>query len=166
MLYNYTHAPSNMYTAIDKSMDVDLNMLSLKNSLDNSVLELKAEETGLGYIPKINVTFQPYPYVADRIFRNIDPVSMYGSFYLILVPLSVFMVVFEEMMREKIDNLRRGMQLLGTLDQAYWASWIITAFILNALISTEMILIGRWAGFNVFTNAPFWVTFTLFFITT
>jgi len=57
MLYNYTHAPSNMYTAIDKSMDVDLNMLSLKNALDNSVLELKAEETGLGYIPKINVTF-------------------------------------------------------------------------------------------------------------
>jgi hypothetical protein len=31
-----------------------------------------------------------------------------------MVPLSVFMVVFDEMMREKVDNLRRGMQLLGT----------------------------------------------------
>lgn len=42
MLYNVSHAPSNMYTAIDKPMEVDLNLLALKNAMDNAVLELKA----------------------------------------------------------------------------------------------------------------------------
>lgn len=166
MLYNMSHSPSNMYTAIDKPMEVDLNLLSLKKAMDNAVLELKADETGLGYVPKINLTYQHYPYVPDRIFRNIDPISMYGSMYLIVVPLSVFMVVFEELMREKVDNLRRGMQLLGTLDSAYWASWIITAFFMNLLITTEMIIIGNWANFNCFTKTPIEINFFLYFITT
>lgn len=48
------------------------------------------------------------------MLRNLDGISMYGSFYMIMIPLSVFMVIFDELMREKIDNLRRGMQLLGT----------------------------------------------------
>jgi hypothetical protein len=52
---------------------------------------------------------------------------MYGTFYLIMIPLTVFMVFYDELMREKIDKLRMGMQLLGTKDNAYWASWIITA---------------------------------------
>ena len=109
-----TLAPSNLYTSMDKPMKLDAELLKLKVSLDNSVLELKAKETKLGYIPKINIDLQNYPYVQDRMLRNLDGISMYGSFYLIMIPLAVFMVIFDELMREKIDNLRRGMQLLGT----------------------------------------------------
>ena len=65
--------------------------------------------------------------VPNRIFADIDAISMYGTFYLIMIPLCLFMVIFDEMMREKIDKLRMGMQLLGTQDNAYWASWVITA---------------------------------------
>lgn len=52
--------------------------------------------------------------VPNRIFADIDAISMYGTFYLIMIPLCLFMVIFDEMMREKIDKLRMGMQLLGT----------------------------------------------------
>ena len=45
----------------------------------------------------------------DRVFKDLDVVAMYGAFYLIMVPLCGFMVVFDEMMREKCDNLRLGM---------------------------------------------------------
>jgi hypothetical protein len=114
ILYNMTLAPSNLYTSMDKPMKLDAELLKLKVALDNSVLELKAKETKLGYIPKINIDLQNYPYVQDRMLRNLDGISMYGSFYLIMIPLAVFMVIFDELMREKIDNLRRGMQLLGT----------------------------------------------------
>lgn len=38
MLYNVSHAPSNMYTSVDKSLEVDLSLLSLKNAMDNAVL--------------------------------------------------------------------------------------------------------------------------------
>ena len=65
--------------------------------------------------------------VPNRIFADIEAISMYGTFYLIMIPLCLFMVIFDELMREKIDKLRMGMQLLGTQDTAYWASWIITA---------------------------------------
>jgi hypothetical protein len=53
ILYNVTLAPSNLYTSMDKPMKLDAEILSLKMALDNAVLEKKAKETNLGYIPKI-----------------------------------------------------------------------------------------------------------------
>ena len=102
----------------------------------------------------------------DRVFKDLDVVSMYGSFYLIMVPLCVFMVVFDELMREKADHLRLGMQVLGTQDNAYWCSWIITGSLMNALMNAELILIGKWFAFDVFVKTPFYVFFTCLFMTT
>lgn len=140
-----TLSPSNMYTSPDKSLKVDYQLLALKNNLDNSFLEVKAQEHGSSEIPKISTEYQPFPIVVDRILKNLDAVAMYGSFYLILIPLATFIVIFDEMMREKIDNLRRGMQLLGTLDSAYWASWIITSFVLNIFLAFSTIVCGNLA---------------------
>ena len=56
MYYNMTLAPNNIYTSIDKPMNKDLNLLALKNGLDNALLEYKAKQKGLDYIPKINQT--------------------------------------------------------------------------------------------------------------
>ena len=53
MLYNFTLAPSNMFTSFDKPMVIDTKLLALKTSLDNSLLEFKAIEAGLDHIPKI-----------------------------------------------------------------------------------------------------------------
>ena len=127
MMYNMTLAPNNMYTSVDKPMKKDNELLALKLGMDNAVLELKAKETNLGWIPKINQTITSYPYVPDRLFQNLDVIALFGAFYLIMVPLCVFMIIFDELMREKVDKLRLGMQVLGTGDNAYWASWIITA---------------------------------------
>lgn len=85
---------------------------------------------------------------------------------MIVAPLAVFMVIFEELIREKTENLRRGMQLLGTLDSAYWASWILTAVFINTIVSTEIILLGKLAGFHCFIRAPFIINFMLYFLTT
>ena len=84
-------------------------MLSLKLGVDNALLEYKAKEKGLDYIPKIKQSVQAFPYVPARFFQDLDVVSMYGSFYLIMVPLCVFMIIFDELMREKSDKLRLGM---------------------------------------------------------
>lgn len=109
ILYNISHGSNNLFTAVYKPMDVDLNLLALKNAVDNAILQLKAEETGLGFVPRINQTFQHYPFVPQRFFKNNNIMITYGPLYLIVVPLAVFMVVFEELMREKTQNLRRGM---------------------------------------------------------
>ena len=112
------------------------------------------------------MTFQYMPYVADRLFKDLDAVAMFGSFYLVIAPLTVFMVVFDEMMREKMDNLRRGMQLLGTLDSAYWASWIVTSLVLNLFLSLSTIFCARQLSFDVFDRTPWWIWFMMFFMTT
>lgn len=141
-------------------------MIALKRALDNSVLEHKAKEKGMKDIPMINMTFQGFPYVADRVFKDLDAICCFGSFYLVITPLSVFMVIFDEMMREKFDHLRRGMQLLGTLDSAYWVSWIFTSLFLNVAMSLFTIYLGNAAGFDIFTRAPYWIWFLIFFMTT
>jgi hypothetical protein len=127
MVFNMTLAPNNLFTKLDDVVKKDINLISLKLAIDNAFLEQKAVATGLGYIPKISQKIQGFPMVPNRIFADIDAISMYGTFYLIMIPLCLFMVIFDELMREKIDKLRMGMQLLGTQDNAYWASWIITA---------------------------------------
>ena len=53
MVYNYTLAVSNMFTKLDSVMKKDMGMMSLKLSIDNALLEHKALEHGLDYIPKI-----------------------------------------------------------------------------------------------------------------
>jgi hypothetical protein len=114
MYYNMTLAPSNLYTSLDKPMKKDVELMSLKLGIDNALLEYKAKQKGMSWVPKINQTVQAFPLVPDRVFKDLDVISMYGAFYLIMVPLCVFMVVFDELMREKSDKLRLGMQVLGT----------------------------------------------------
>lgn len=95
-------------------MRKDPVLLGLKVNMDNAILELRAREQGLDYTPTIDLDLQDYPRVADRMLQNLDGLTMYGAFYLVMIPLCIFMVLFELLMREKIDNLRLGMQLLGT----------------------------------------------------
>ena len=143
MVYNYTLGPDNLFTRPNRLMRYDDQLVILKTGIDNAILEQKAVETGLDYIPKISQKLQSYPYAPNRVLKDFDVVSMYGAFYLIMVPLTVFMLVLDELVREKVDHLRKGMQLLGTLDSAYWASWILTGMLMNAIISFAMIIVGR-----------------------
>ena len=76
------------------------------------------------------------------MLKDFDVITMYGSFYVIMVPLCIFMIFFDELIREKCDNLRKGLQVLGTQDNAYWASWFICGSIVNTVMTIEMIVIG------------------------
>lgn len=52
---------------------------------------------------------QDFPYNPDRIVRKADPVQAFGSFYLVMVPLTIFIVMYDEMVREKVIGLRMGL---------------------------------------------------------
>jgi len=109
VIYNMTLGPSNLYTAIDKPMNKNPALMSVKLSIDNAILELKAKQAGLDWIPKIDQSLQSFPYIPDRLFKDFDVITMYGSFYVIMVPLCIFMIFFDELIREKCDNLRKGL---------------------------------------------------------
>jgi hypothetical protein len=53
MFFNATISPNNMYTSIDKPMKPDPALMALKLGLDNALLQYKANQKGLGWIPKI-----------------------------------------------------------------------------------------------------------------
>lgn len=116
--------------------------MALKNSIDNSILDIKAKEKGLNYTPTIELSYQAYPYVPDRMYLGADPIVSTGSFYLVLVPLTVFMIIFEEMTREKAQNLRMGLLMMGCSNSAYWISWIITGIVFSAIMSILMYVVG------------------------
>ena len=134
-------------------------------SLDNALLEEKAIKAGMTKIPKIEVMAQAFPYVPDRLFLNSDPVTIYGSFYLVLIPLSVFMILYEEIIREKMNNLRIGLHVIGCSNAAFWISWMITGVIFSAIMSVLMICTGYWFGFDFFTLSPFYILFLILFLT-
>lgn len=133
--------------------------------MDNAILEYKAKERGLDWVPRIDMELQDFPRVTDRMLQNLDGLTMYGAFYLVMIPLCIFMVLFDLLIREKVENLRMGMQLLGAQDNAYWASWIASASITSALLCAEMVVVGRLFKFDVFLLSPPWVLFGLLFVT-
>jgi len=75
-----------------------------------------------------------------------DPIVACGAFYLVLVPLSVFMIIYEEMTREKANNLRMGLLLIGCSNTAYWISWSITGIVFSAIMSALYALV--WMSFQ------------------
>lgn len=87
-----------------------------------------------------------------------------GSFYVVLVPLTVFMIIFEEMSREKAMNLRMGLLMIGCSSLAYWISWILTGFAFSAIMACLMYSTGYLFGFSVFLNTPFYVFFIIIFV--
>jgi hypothetical protein len=97
------------------------------------------------------------------MYLGADPVVSTGSFYLVLVPLTVFMIIFEEISREKASHLRMGLLLIGCSNTAFWVSWIITGVVFSALMSCLMYLCGLYAGFSVFTKSPFHIVFLMTF---
>mmetsp|Transcript_34490 Transcript_34490/g.25582 ORF Transcript_34490/g.25582 Transcript_34490/m.25582 type:complete len:146 (+) Transcript_34490:940-1377(+) len=136
----------------------DANLLALKLSLDNAVLAQKASQSNIT-APRIEMKQQAFPYVPDRLFQNADPTSSTGTFYLALIPLSVFMIFYEEMVREKCTNLRMGLLAIGCNNFAFFLSWIVTGIFLSAMMSILMYAFGLFYGFSIFIKTPFYVLF-------
>ena len=164
LLYNMSLQENSFFKPFNEPYWKDNNLLALKISLDNALLEIRSKEKGIE-VPEIEISYQAYPYVPDRLYLGADPVVSTGAFYLILVPLTVFMIIFEEMSREKASNLRMGLLLIGCTNTAYWISWIITGVIFSIAISCLMYGFGCLFGFSVFINTPFYMIFLLIFST-
>ena len=66
-MYNMSLQENTFLKAFSEPFSKDNNLLSLKMSLDNAVLEIKAKERGIE-VPEIEIDYQAYPYVPDRLY--------------------------------------------------------------------------------------------------
>lgn len=92
-----------------------------------------------------------------------DSVVATGAFYIVLVPLTAFMIIYEEITKEKTTNLRMGLLLIGCSNTAFWISWIITGVSFSAILTTLMYLAGYAFNFSFFCNTPFYIVFLVIF---
>jgi ABC-type multidrug transport system ATPase subunit len=165
LMYNITHIETSFLGGFKKPLPHYRGLYALKTFIDNAILALKHEEKGWeGESAKLTVNFQDFPYNPDRIVRKADPIQAFGSFYLVMIPLTIFIVMYDEMVREKVIGLRMGLQVIGCSKQAFWTAWMITGLVFNVFMVVSMIVVGRLFNFSVFVRAPVSVLFPLFFL--
>lgn len=144
VMYNITMSDSSFLKGFSRPLPNYRSLQKMKYKIDNAILSLKHEEKGWeGDSAQIDMSFQSFPYNPDRIVRKADPIQAFGSFYLVMIPLTIFIVMYDEMVREKVIGLRMGLQVIGCSKQAFWTAWMITGLIFNVFMAGSMIVVGR-----------------------
>jgi hypothetical protein len=70
-------------------------------------------------------------------------IQMAGPVFFFCPPMLIFILLLNQIVREKELRLRQGMNIMGLSDSMFWLSWFITAEIL-ACISTALIVGVGW----------------------
>jgi len=74
-----------------------------------------------------------------------------------------FILLLNDMLKEKVKRLRNGLTVMGMTHRAYWISWFITCVIECALMAFIQITSGMILGFEFFNKTPFLINFFYFF---
>lgn len=108
-------------------------MAYLKLSIDNSILKVLSQERGIKEPPEIEATWSIFPQPIDRFVLGTDIVFYFGSYASVLGPLLTFAVLLTTIAREKDQNLRKGLTVVGVSHTSFWTSWFIVAIGISIL---------------------------------
>lgn len=163
MMYNFTLIPFSYETVIDANRWNSLTRI--KTSVDNGILrELHKQKTGsYDNAPSIHSSESKYPFAPDRMHNDIDITAILGAFYFFIPCLTVFNVIFANMIKEKDLQLRLGLHVFGISPASHWTAWNITAMIYSLIPAIVFPLFGHFIGLNVFSKSPYILTFLIFF---
>lgn len=109
--------------------------------------------------PKIKSTYSDYPGPLDRLFKNLELTSTCGSYYFVLGPLLTFLVILQELAKEKELKLRQGLNVVGVSHSAYWLSWLLIATVLNLAQTLVLVVAGHAGGLVMWKNVPAGIIF-------
>jgi ABC-2 family transporter protein len=73
------------------------------------------------------------------------------------------MIIYDEMVREKMNKLRIGLMAIGCSNFAFWLSWWITGMIFSAVMTVLMYITGFLFSIPFFVGSPFYVIFLHFY---
>ena len=105
LYYNFTLEPDMFLKQPTTPAPTDPNMLRLKISIDNGIMDYYA---GLNNMeaPVITATTNNYPMPADRYLNGFSIIAFAGPFYFLFTPMVTFMILLIEVAREKEQKLR------------------------------------------------------------
>ncbi len=98
------------------------------------------------------------PYVAFRY----DVVGANGGLWFYIPPMVSFFLLLSDLVGEKEQRLRLGLQLMGARGSAYWLSWFVWSVTMNMASNIVLILSGYAFQISFFTNTSFFVLLVLF----
>lgn len=71
-----------------------------------------------------------------------DIMNIFGSYYFILGPILTFMLLLQEIAKEKENRLRQGLNVVGVSHTVYWCHWVIVGTIINFLQAMVLMVSG------------------------
>ncbi|EGR29336.1 hypothetical protein IMG5_158040 [Ichthyophthirius multifiliis] len=175
ILYNSTlNYRSAFLTDPKKAVGKEDLLLSLKLSIDNAIIEIVQNnkyEQYTSYDQQLNInydkeriqaTIQDYPKLPTRFTLGFDLFSAYGAFYLFIPVMISFILLINEVLREKEKKLRQGLTTLGLSQFSYIASWVVYSFLSMCLLQFVMIFVGYLFRFDFFIKCSLIIIYLVF----
>ena len=110
-----------------------------------------------------NFTYQDYPKVQSRVFKDFDASSAQGTFWFFIPVMISFLSMVSEVVLEKEKKLRQGLTLFGITSLSYWSSWTLFIFIFDIFFAFLITASGKLFGYSLFTNTPFLLMCLVFY---
>jgi hypothetical protein len=158
-----TKSSSGFLEGLAKPWPINYKLTRLKQIVDNAYM---AYYSDLNNIPpmEVNIQTKAFPIPPSRFINNMNVVFSLGPFYLFFPPMIIFSMILIDIVKEKEKLLKNYLNLLGLSLLGYWLGWLIFALINSLIVSTEIVLFGRYIfGYEIFTNANPLIPFSLFF---
>ena len=154
LVINFTSVNLPILLKHDERSPITRSILPYKIAIDSGILDYLSTTHSLPSI-SLNVSMGDYPHLAPRQAANFDTVTLQGPMYFYLPPMIVFIILMTEMVREKEQQLRAALNILGIRQIAYWSSWVIIGFVMDFAVSNVTIIAGRSLGFDFFVKTPY-----------
>ena len=186
--YNQTRITANFLRDFNTPLEVDENSILLKKIIDESIIvynrnapkkipkEMPKCEVEEQVIPTCNAISIPtesdFDYKLDLIsfpkppalfLDKFDTASQYGSLFYVFCILISFSKFLKMISDEKDRKLRKGLIPFGLSHLAYYASWLIFAFVFYLAFTLLLAFTGYVLGVVTFQNAPLPITITVLF---
>lgn len=91
-----------------------------------------------------------YPVTANRIVVGFDVVNAGGAYYYLVPPLFCFLLLSNEIVRDKTSRMRQYLNIVGISHNAFWTSYIITAAVFSSVMAGLMTICGYVFMFEYF----------------
>ena len=143
----------------------DKYLMKLQMDIDNGFLiEMNKIFKIYKNNPKLNVSYTDFPITENRFMENASVVNNLGGPYFLFIPMTFFVMILIEIVREKELKLRKSLIIIGLSNTSFWLSWILTSIIFSFILSiTFLFFVTYILKWELFLNTPFFIMLTLFF---
>ena len=169
IVYNVTNGPNDFLQMPYEPRKKDALLMKLKIDIDNAFMEMyhnKTRKEEDDPPPKITVQYSNFPRTEHRYFGETSLVNNFGGPFFFLIPLTLYVLILIDVVREKQSKLRKSLLIIGMTNLSFWTSWLIISIVFSFVLMLLFFAVVYALRWELFVNTPFPIMFGLFFIIT